>query len=101
MTKTEKIISNTFEAGSLRDALLFLTTCVRNAFPEFNFRGIEIVRLVTGKKLIEGKSWNHDFIIKQVDNNGILVWEVTCHRISHGVSDDKEATLDIKTLELI
>ena len=101
MSKTEKMIKNTFEDGSVRDALLFLTTCVHNAFPEFNFRGIEVVRLVTGKKTVEGKSWNHDFIIRLVDREGTPTWEVSCRRVSHGVSDDKKSFLDANTLKLI
>lgn len=101
MSKTEKIISNTFEQGSLRDALIFVSTCVVNAFPEFNFRGIEVVRLMAGKKLVEAKSWNHDFIIKYAENDGNPVFEVSCHRISHGVTTDKKAILDAKTLKLI
>ena len=97
MTKNEKLIKNTFEGGNVRDALLFLTACVRNAFPEFNFRGIEVTRLVTGKKLIQGKSWNHEFTVKYTENGA---WEVTCHRTSHGESADKKATLDALTLEI-
>lgn len=101
MSKTEKMIKNTFESGSVRDALLFLTTCVRNAFPEFNFRGIEIIRLVTSRKMIEGKSWNHDFVIRYGEVDGKPVWNVTCHRVSHGETADKKAVLDGNTLELI
>lgn len=101
MTKIEKTIINTFESGSVRDALIFLSTCVRNAFPEFNFRGIEVVRLVTGRKVIEGKSWNHDFIIRPSEVNGIQAWSVTCHRTSHGESADKKAFLNATTLEII
>ena len=101
MSKTEKIIKNTFENGSVRDAVIFLTTCVHNAFPEFNFRGIEVLRLVTGKKIIEGRSWNHDFIVRLTENEGAQVWEVTCHRVSHGETADKVALLNATTLEHI
>ena len=100
MSKTEKIIKNTFENGSVRDALIFLTTCVHNAFPDFNFRGIEVIRLVTGKKIIEGKSWNHDFIVRLSEMSGEPAWEVYCHRISQGESADKRAFLDATTLTL-
>lgn len=100
MSKTEKIIKNTFENGSVRDALIFLTTCVHNAYPDFNFRGIEVLRLVTGKKTIEGKSWNHDFIVRLSEYNGEPAWEVYCHRTSHGESADKKAFLDAATLAL-
>ena len=100
MSKNEKIIKNTFESGSVRDGLLFLTTCVRNAFPDFNFRGIEIVRLVTSRKVIEGKSWNHSFVIRYGEIAGAPVWNVSCHRVSHGETTDKTAVLDGNTLEL-
>ena len=101
MTKIEKTINTTFESGSVRDALIFLSTCIRNAFPEFNFRGIEVVRLVTGRKVIEGKSWNHDFIIRAAELDGAPVWSVTCHRTSHGETTDKKVFLDAKTLEIL
>lgn len=101
MSKNEKIIKNTFENGSVRDALILLNTCVHNAFPEFNFRGIEVLRLVTGKKLIEGKSWNHDFILRLSEYEGAPAWEVFCHRVSHGETADKIAFLDAVTLNLI
>jgi hypothetical protein len=101
MLKSEKIIKKTFEDGNIRDAMVFLITCVNNAFPEFNFRGIEIVRLVTGKRIIEGKSWNHEFIIRLSELNGAPAWEVNCHRSSNGVSADKTVFLDATTLEQI
>ena len=101
MLKSEKIIKKTFMEGSVRDALIFLNTCVVNAFPEFNFRGIEVSRVVTGKKVIEGKSWNHEFIIRLSELNGEPAWEVCCHRSSNGVSADKTAFLNARTLEQI
>lgn len=101
MSKAEKIIKNTFEEGSVRDAIVFLTTCVHNAFPEFNFRGIEVSKLVTGKKIVEGKSWNHEFIVRLTENNGTPAWNVTCHRVSHGETADKTALLNATTLERI
>ena len=101
MSKNEKIIKNTFESGSVRDALIFITLCVHNAFPDFNFRGIEVTRLVTSKKIIEGKSWNHNFTIRLSEANGIPAWEVRCHRISNGETTDKKALLDATALTLI
>jgi len=101
MAKYDKIMKNTFESGNVRDALVFLTACVRNAFPDFNFRGIEIIRLVTSRKVIEGKSWNHDFIVRYGDLDGVPVWRVSCHRTSHGETADKSAILNADTLELI
>ena len=101
MAKYDKIMKNTFESGNVRDALVFLTTCVRNAFPDFNFRGIELVRLVTTRKVIEGKSWNHNFIIRYGEADGAPVWQVSCHRFSHGESADKSALLNADTLELV
>ena len=101
MTKNERIIRNTFEKGSVRDALILLTTCIHNAFPEFKFRGIEVTRLVIPQKTVEGKSWNHEFTVRYTDENGIPSWVVTCHRVSQGESADKTAVLDVKTLKHI
>ena len=101
MAKADKIIKNTFENGSVRDALIFLNTCVHNAFPEFNFRGMEVTKLVTGKRIVEGKSWNHEFKVKQISAEAQTVWEVSCHRTSYGESTDKKAFLNAETLELI
>lgn len=100
MSKYEKMIKNTFESGSVRDALIFLSTCVQNAFPEFNFRGLEVVRLVTSRKVIEGKSWNHSFTVRLTEADGNPAWEVVCHRTSRGESIDKRALLDSHTLKL-
>ncbi len=93
--KTERIITNTFAQGSIRDASVFLSTCVKNAFSEFHFRGLEITNLMPNKKAVEGKSWNHVLKVRQTELDGTTVWEVTCHRVSHGETADKKAFLDL------
>ena len=92
--KTEKIIHNTFSLGSVRDASVFLSICVKNAFPDFYFRGIEVTNLMSGTKTVEGKSWNHALKVTRVEVNGNKAWEVSCHRISHGETADKTALLN-------
>ena len=98
--KTEKIIQNTFSLGSIRDASVFLGICVKNAFPEFHFRGLEITNLMPNQKKVKGKSWNHALKVKAVELDGQEVWEVSCHRVSEGETADKKAFLDLD-LELI
>ena len=98
--KIERITKNAFSSGSLRDASAFLTLCVKNAFPDFNFRGVEVIRLSTGDKVLEGKSWNHVFLIRRSERNGKYFWDVTCHRISHGDTEDKHVFLSYDTLTL-
>ena len=94
--KTEKIIQNTFSLGSIRDASVFLSICVKNAFPDFYFRGIEITNLMAGTKTVEGKSWNHALKVTRVEVDGSKAWEVSCHRISEGQTSDKKALLDLE-----
>ena len=90
--KTEKILQNTFSYGSIRDASVFLGMCVKNAFPEFHFRGLEITNLMPNK--IKGKSWNHVLKVKRVTDEEGKAWEVSCHRVSEGETADKKAWLD-------
>ena len=90
--KTEKIIQNAFSLGSIRDASVFLGMCVKNAFPEFHFRGLEITNLMPNK--IKGKSWNHVLKVKKVELENGAAWEVSCHRVSEGETADKKALLD-------
>lgn len=93
--KTERIIAKTFSEGSVRDASVFLSTCVKNAFSEFNFRGLEITNLMPNKKVVEGRSWNHALKVRQTELEDATVWEVTCHRVSEGQTADKKAYLDL------
>ena len=56
------IIRNTFELGSVRDANLLFEACIHNAFPTFNFRGLELVRFLREEQYLEGKSGTGEFI---------------------------------------
>ena len=94
--KTEKIIQNTFSLGSVRDASVFLGMCVKNAFPEFHFRGLEITNLMPSTKTVEGKSWNHSLKVTRVELENGKAWEVSCHRVSEGETADKKALLDME-----
>lgn len=98
MEKTEKIIKNTFYSGSLRDAMLFLQICIKNAFPEFHFRGVEIVSLLAHEKILEGKSWNHRFTVKRIEKDGERFWEITCKRTNGGESIEKCVVLSYNEL---
>ena len=40
------MIRNVFEMGSVRDANLLFDACIHNAFPTFNFRGLELIRFL-------------------------------------------------------
>ena len=40
------MIRNTFEKGSIRDANILFETCIKNAFPTFNFRGWYLIRFL-------------------------------------------------------
>ena len=99
--KLEKILKNTFVLGSIRDSAIFLDMCLKNAFPEFNFRGLEVTNLVATKRIIEGKSWNHVFKAVGVDTDDGYVWEVSCHRVSQGKTDDKKVLLSSEDLSII
>ena len=94
--KTERIINSAFAEGSVRDASAFLSICVQRAFSEFNFRGLELTNLMTNKKAVWGKSWNHALKVRQIETDGDAVWEVSCHRVSHGETADKKAYLDLE-----
>ena len=96
--KLERIANRTFTLGSIRDAVVFLEMCVKNAFPEFHFRGLEVTNLMATKKIIEGKSWNHSLKVNFVETPEGSAWQVSCHRISNGASTDKKVLLDTETL---
>ena len=38
------MIRSTFELGSVRDAEVLFETCIKNAFPTFNFRRLELIQ---------------------------------------------------------
>ena len=95
------MIRNTFELGSIRDANLLFETCIHNAFPTFNFRGLELIRFLRENHYMEGKSWNHVFEIHKTQLNGSPVWQVLCHRVSMGKTPDKNVFLDYMTLGFV
>ena len=96
--KLERITKNTFSQGSIRDAVVFLDMCVKSAFPEFHFRGIEVTNLMASKHVVEGKSWNHYFHITCVDSDTGKAWEISCRRVSDGAATARKALLDVYTL---
>ena len=92
-------ICNTFEKGSIRDANLLFETCIKNAFPTFNFRGLELIRFLWKDQYMEGKSWNHVFEIQKSVVGESPVWEVNCRRVTMGKTPDKQVILDYQTLD--
>jgi hypothetical protein len=95
------MIRSAFEMGSIRDASSLFEIMIKNAFPTFNFRGLELVRLVCDELYLEGKSWNHVFEIRKTQVNGSDVWEVNCHRVTMGKTPDKQVYLDFMTLGFV
>lgn len=95
------MIRSVFEMGSVRDANVLFETCVRNAFPTFNFRGLELVRFLRENQYMEGKSWNHVFQIQATILENHPVWEVNCHRVTMGKTPDKQVYLDYVTLGFV
>ena len=95
------IIRNTFELGSVRDANLLFEACIHNAFPTFNFRGLELVRFLREEQYLEGKSWNHVFEIRATKLGSAQVWEVQCRRVTMGKTPDKQVYLDYLSLGFV
>ena len=95
------VIRNVFEMGSVRDANILFETCIRNAFPTFSFRGLELVRFLRENQYMEGKSWNHVFEIHATTLENCPVWEVNCHRVTMGKTPDKQVYLDYMTLDFV
>ena len=56
------MIRSTFELGSVRDAELLFETIVKNAFPTFTFRRLELIRVQQDTPYLEGRSWNHGHV---------------------------------------
>lgn len=94
-------ICNTFEKGSIRDANLLFETCIKNAFPTFSFRGLELIRFLWKDQYMEGKSWNHVFEIQKSVVGESPVWEVNCRRVTMGKTPDKQVILDYQTLDFV
>lgn len=95
------MIRSVFEMGSVRDANLLFEACIKNAFPTFNFRGLELVRFLRDNQYMEGKSWNHVFEIKASQLGNSPVWEVNCRRVTMGKTPDKQVYLDYMTLGFV
>lgn len=95
------MIRNTFELGSVRDAEVLFEACIKNAFPTFNFRRLELIRFIREPQYMEGRSWNHVFEIKKAEYKSQSVWEVRCHRVTMGKTPDKQVYLDYMTLGFV
>ena len=95
------MIRSTFEQGSVRDAEQLFEACIKNAFPTFNFRRLELIRFLRNPKYMEGRSWNHVFEITKSELQGQPVWEVHCHRVTMGKTPVKHVILDYMTLGFI
>lgn len=95
------MIRSTFEQGSVRDAETLFEAFIKNAFPTFHFRRLELIRFVRGEEYMEGRSWNHVFEIKQTQLEGSDVWEVECRRVTMGKTPDKHVYLDYMTLGFV
>ncbi len=101
MENYSAMIRSAFEMGSIRDANVLFETCIRNAFPTFNFRGLELIRFLRQDQYMEGKSWNHVFEIRATTVENTQVWEVECRRVSMGKTPDKHIYLDYLTLGFV
>ena len=95
------MIRSTFDLGSVRDAEALFETCIKNAFPTFNFRRLELIRFIREDQYMEGRSWNHVFEIKKSSLNGNPVWEVHCHRVTMGKTPYKHVYLDYFSLGFV
>ena len=95
------MIRSTFELGSVRDAEVLFATCIKNAFPTFHFRRLELIRFLRENEYLEGRSWNHVFEVKKGLWKGAPVWEVQCRRVTMGKSPDKNVYLDYLTLGFV
>lgn len=95
------MIRSTFEYGSVRDAEILFEAFLKNAFPTFHFRRMELIRFMRGEEYMEGRSWNHVFEIKRAELEGSPVWEVHCHRVTMGTTPDKHVYLDYLTLGFV
>lgn len=101
MEDYNEVIRNTFEKGSILDAVFLFETCIKNAFPTFHFRGLELIRFLQSERYMEGKSLNHVFEIRVTNIEENPVWEVNCHRVTMGKTPDKQVYLDFVTLGFV
>ena len=77
MENYSAMIRNTFELCSIRDGQVFFETCLKNAFPTFNFRRLELIRIDRDNLYLEGSSWNHVFEIQKNELDAHPVWKST------------------------
>ena len=101
MENYSAMIRSTFELGSVRDAEVLFETCIKNAFPTFNFRRLELIRIDRDQLYLEGRSWNHVFEIQKSQLEGEPVWEIHCHRVTMGKTPDKRVFLDYLSLGFV
>ncbi len=101
MENYQAMIRSPFDFGSVRDAQQLFETCIRNAFPTFHFRRLELIRFTREPKYMEGRSWNHVFEIYESRLEGNPVWEVHCHRVTMGRTPDKHIYLDYDSLGFV
>ena len=101
MANYSAMIRSVFEQGSVRDAEELFLTCIKNAFPTFNFRRLELIRFLKDEFYMEGRSWNHVFEINRAEWKGNPVWEVHCRRVTMGRTPDKHIYLDFWTLGFV
>ena len=101
MANYSAMIRSVFEQGSVRDAEELFLTCIKNAFPTFNFRRLELIRFLKDEYYMEGRSWNHVFEINRAEWKGNPVWEVHCRRVTMGHTPDKHIYLDFMTLGFV
>ena len=101
MATYSAIIRSVFELGSVRDAEVLFETCIKNAFPTFNFRRLELIRFLKDEYYMEGRSWNHVFEIRKGEWKGAPVWAVECRRVTMGKAPNKNVYLDYLTLGFV
>ena len=101
MANYSAMIRSVFEQGSVRDAEVLFETCIKNAFPTFNFRRLELIRFLKDEYYMEGRSWNHVFEINRAEWQGTPVWEIHCRRVTMGRTPDKHVYLDYMTLGFV
>ena len=101
MENYSALIRSTFELCSVRDGQMFFEICIKNAFPTFNFRRLELIRIDRDQLYLEGRSWNHVFEIQKSQLEGEPVWEIHCHRVTMGKTPDKHVLLDYMTLDFV
>ena len=101
MENYSALIRSTFELCSVRDGQMFFEICIKNAFPTFNFRRLELIRIDRDQLYLEGRSWNHVFEIQKSQLEGEPVWEVHCHRVTMGKTPDKHVYLDYLSLGFV